>query len=88
MGVAPERRSMRELDLPMASAASRLPFGFSMTGGAMAATNRINKDEVTIVTATGGVSNVDQEDEQVQFTVSPVTFSQKAGKVVQLAGTR
>lgn len=63
---------------------------FAMTGGAVAA-GKINKDEVTIVTLTGGPVDTTEPNADVTIPLTDdsdeLTFTQQAGEAIELIAT-
>jgi hypothetical protein len=63
---------------------------FAVTGGAVAA-DKINKNEVTVVTLTGGPVDTTEPNEDVAIPLTDesdeFTFTQKAGEAVELIAT-
>lgn len=82
----PNRKTLRRFIPTPATIVSVIALLFAMTGGAIAA-DKLNKDEVTVVTVTGGPIDVITPGEAVAIPLTVPTFTQKAGEPVLLSAT-
>jgi len=78
-----ESFKFRRLVPTPATVLSAIALLFAMAGGAVAA-DRINRDEVTVVTTTGGPVDVIQTDDPVAVPLVSPSFTQKAGEAVMV----